>query len=354
MPLKLERPKKGKIWYVSGTVGGRRLRKSTGTTKRALANSLKAQWEAELENRRIYGDASVATFGEAVENYINAGGEERYLLPLLEHFGNGKLLTDLDQKTLNAMAPALYPRCKASTLDRYVYTPFIAIMNNAAEDGLCPVKKWKRPKGRATPTQFRWLWPDEFEAVWQAAPPHGRVILDTLAGTGIRETEGVGLEFSDLSLRHAQAWLWKTKNNDPRRIELPARTVTSIETALHDEGPVLLNGGGAPFVVTSEGGGALATSLRTWALDAGVKPFGAHVLRHTFATWFYSATLDIMRLKYLGGWKSDTVERYTHLAPRGLKDELRKFGWDFEPRKNWRIIDEQLGGSEIVSINPKR
>lgn len=349
MPLKLERPE-GKIWYVTGTVGGVRLRKSTRTAKRALANSLKVQWETELENRRVYGAPSVATFAEAVVAYVEAGGEATYLSPLLEHFGEKKLLVDLDQRSLNAAAKALYPGCKPSTLDRCAYTPFIAIMNNAAEDGLCPVKKWKRPKGRDKPTKWRWLWPDEYEAVWMAAPPHGRIILDTFVGTGIREGEGIGLDFEDLTLPLAQGWIWNPKNDDPRRIELTPRTVASIETVLHREGPVLLNGGGAPFVVTSDGGGALATSLRTWASNAGVKPFGAHVLRHTFATWFYSVTTDRVRLKSLGGWKSSAVDRYTHLAPRGMKKELLRHGWDFEPPENWQEFDREKPGANIVPI----
>lgn len=333
MPLELKRPK-GKNWYVSGTVGGKRFRRGTKTPRRDLAEALRIQWEGELEARRVYGPRPTATFAEAVNLYLDRGGEARFLAPLLAHFGKS-LLADLDQAALDAAARALMPARPgqkapaASTLNRQIYTPFIAVMTAAAEDGLAGPRKWRRPRGHDRRTRFRWLWPDEFEAVWMAAPAHGRILLDGFAGTGLREAEGLGLDWSDTALDLKQCWAWDTKEDDPRRVDLPDRTAASLANALHREGPVFLDGGGAPFVLQPDGGGALATSLRCWARDAGVAPFGAHVLRHTFATWFYSQTRDPLALKAAGGWRSNAYERYAHLAPRGLGPELLRHGWDF-------------------------
>lgn len=65
---------------------------------------------------------------------------------------------------------------------------------------------------------------------------------------------------------------------------------------------------------------AFAGARRRAGLDASVTP---HVLRHTWATWFYGLSRDVMLLKHEGGWKSlRMVERYTHLLPAEFRDQV--------------------------------
>lgn len=55
-----------------------------------------------------------------------------------------------------------------------------------------------------------------------------------------------------------------------------------------------------------------------------------HVLRHTWATWFYAQTRDFGTLMDQGGWsKADMANRYRKLAPDDLSERLLKHGWDF-------------------------
>lgn len=340
MPLKLARRKGQRNWYVEGAVGGVRVRESAKTPDRRVAEAFRIARERELEDRRVLGPAAVATFAEAINLYLDAAGPARasaagrFLAPLLEHLGKARLAS-LTQADLDAAARAIHPGAKASTLNRQVYTPFIAVMNEAAIAGLAPYRKWRRPKGHARPTRFRWLWPAELERVWAAAPPHGRVLLDLLAGSGLREAEAAALDWRDVSLATGELWVWESKTDAPRRVEIPPRTVAALAMLDHRDGEVILNGGGAPYVLAPNGGGAFSTGLARWAHDANVEPFAAHVLRHTFATWYYSATRDRERLKAQGGWRSDQVDRYCHLAPRSLEHELAAYGWRFDrPAEN--------------------
>jgi integrase len=333
MPLKIIRPAGGQTWYVSGTIAGTRIRQSTKTTSRSLAESIRVKREAELEQRRVFGARSVATFSEALNLYLDRGGEARFLAPLLDRFGAMRL-ADIKQADLDRGIAELYPGAKPSTRNRQGYTPFIAVMNEAAINDLCAYQKWRRPRAHNKRTKFRWLWPHEFEDVWLAAPAHGRALLDLFVGAGVREAEGAWLDWRDVSLPLAQGWIWDAKNGESRRIELPPRTVSSLANLDHREGRILLNGGGGEYHLDLRGGGALGKGVRQWADSAALEPFGTHTLRHTFATWFYSATLDRERLKALGGWKSDEVDRYCHLAPRGLADELKRYGWDFSGGTN--------------------
>lgn len=329
MPLRVVRKPGRRYLQIVGTVAGRRIQKSAKTADRALAEAKRLRLETELEHRDLYGPQAVASFAEAMNLYLDAGGEDRYLTPLLDAVGRTKL-KDITPQTLTALAARLYPDAAPATVNRQLYTPFIAVMNCAAENGLTPVRKWRRPKGHNRRTRFRWLWPEEVEKVWKVAPDHVRVMLDLYCGTGMREGEGVALDWANVRLSIGQAWLDDTKTDTPRRIELPARTVAALANLEHREGKVLLNRRGRAYRPIAGGGGILKTALAYWCKEAGVTPFTAHVMRHTWATWFYSATLDPMRLKALGGWQSGEYERYCHLAPRGLADELRRYGWTFD------------------------
>lgn len=59
-----------------------------------------------------------------------------------------------------------------------------------------------------------------------------------------------------------------------------------------------------------------------------------HVLRHTWATWFYAQTKDFGGLMDLGGWaKADMANRYRKIAPDDLAARLRRIGWEFLPEQ---------------------
>ena len=51
-----------------------------------------------------------------------------------------------------------------------------------------------------------------------------------------------------------------------------------------------------------------------------------HHARHTWASWHYAVHKDMLLLRHDGGWaKTDMVERYTHLTPRGMAPEIEAF-----------------------------
>ncbi len=361
MPLKPHPPGTfGPYWTIRGTVGGRRFSRSTKTTVKSRAESLRIKWEAELEDRRIHGLNATASFAEAVIWYLDDGGDERFLRALVDHFGDRRL-ADIGQADLDDAARALYPNAAAATWNRQVHTPFIALYNLAVAKDAAPPRKWRRPRGHDRQPVIRWLWPAEVEACIRAAPPHGRTALELFVGAGFREQEGVGLEWADVRLvgDQGEAWTLKTKTDAPRRVDLFPRTVAALRAAQEvngDRGRVLVNGGGGDFVLQPDGGGALRTLLNTIAKDAGVDPFGAHILRHTWATWRYACTMDPLDLKAAGGWKSlPMVERYVHLAPRTLAGELTAYGWDArlfsetDRVKNWSETTSDQKGS-VVSM----
>ena len=66
------------------------------------------------------------------------------------------------------------------------------------------------------------------------------------------------------------------------------------------------------------------------AAAAGLEGITPHVLRHTWATWYYAATHDFGGLLDKGGWRqSDMANRYRKAAPKTLARDLLAAGWDF-------------------------
>ncbi len=341
MPLKaVKRP--GRRYYtIVGTVAGRRIYKSAKTSVKSIADKKARALEIELEDRAILGPAAVMTFAQAYNEYVDAGNSDRFLKPLLDKMGRMKM-KDIKQSTLDRVAREIYPDVKPSTLNRHAYTPFIAVFRHVADD-LDINRNWRRPSGHNKRTRFRWLWPHDIERIHKVMPPHWQAVVDVLVGTGLRESEAIRLDWLYTSLNHGEAWIHETKTSPERKIELPPRTVATLATLKHRKGPVLLNRLGKPFKTQETGGGVFRTGLEYYCKKAGVEPFGSHTLRHTWATWFYSWNRDVLRLKQLGGWSGDQmVSRYTHIAPRNMREDLMKYGWSFDGNDQERLANKVL------------
>ena len=78
-------------------------------------------------------------------------------------------------------------------------------------------------------------------------------------------------------------------------------------------------------------GGQIQTAFNNARDSAGLgRDVTPHVIRHTWATWFYAATKDYGQLLDIGGWRTtSSAERYRKMAPADLGDRLAQAGWDF-------------------------
>jgi integrase len=64
---------------------------------------------------------------------------------------------------------------------------------------------------------------------------------------------------------------------------------------------------------------------RAALLQAGLKNFRWHDLRHTWASWHAQAGTPLNVLQEMGGWASaDMVRRYAHLSVTHLRDHAER------------------------------
>src|SRR6185312_13788958 len=105
MPYRLVPPKAGRWshWRVRGTEAGVYVDRSTKVSERKIAQRILNEWKAEAQRQAIAGPRKRTTFAEAAIAYMEAGGEKRFLAPLLRHFGETNL-KDIGQTELDACA----------------------------------------------------------------------------------------------------------------------------------------------------------------------------------------------------------------------------------------------------------
>lgn len=197
MPLTIT--KRGKVYHVAGTVAGQRIRESTGCSKRSDAAAWAHRRERELIERHALGEDATLTFAQAALDYLNAGGEGRFLARTIEHLGPTFLARDVTNTVLNQAAADLMPTAAPATINRQIITPVRAVLTMAAEDGKIPWRKFRTRKGDNKRT--RWLRPEEFEALLAASSDALAPILLAMVGTGARG----GWRVADMAMRYRKA-----------------------------------------------------------------------------------------------------------------------------------------------------
>lgn len=322
MPLYLRPPRAGKTpyYYIRGTYLGVRCEESTGTGRREIAEQLLRKKRTEIE-RGAVAKPGEPTFADAAINYMTAGGERRFLAPLIEHFGT-TALSAIDQAAIDKAAAALYPRGDATTRNRQVYTPVSAVLKRANVE-----RKIKRPIG--CKKSVSWLEPEQAFALFAAADdrPEFGLFLRLLCYTGMRLTEALRIKVGQVDVGRQAIYLPKTKNGDARAVHLPPELVAAL--ANHPRG---LNRNPEEKLIRYHASGRLRDLLKEAMAGAGLRfprrQRGFHLFRHTWATWMRRyGGLDTSGLMETGVWRDrSSAARYEHLD---ATEEARKA--DFLP-----------------------
>lgn len=331
MPLYLYKRPNG-IWHIRGTVQNERFDHSSKTRSRIEAEQIKAKWEADAFRKSVYGERAVGNFADAVTGYILAGGDGTFLDPLIVAFGSKKL-SDVTQAGIDKLAAKRL--VKPSTRVREIYTPLLAVLNFAFQQGLCDHPRIRKPEIKAPRTGY--LTPEQAEAWIEALPPHLSRLVTFYLATGCRASEALGLEWKDVSTGLERVVFWDTKSGHARGVDLQPRARKALGE--RGKGPIFLNSRGEPWHSYD----AINLMLRRKReKDGSLTPAHCHLFRHTWATWAYACTRDLTFVQQQGGWRSLTmVGRYTHVGSADLATAVLDRGWGFS-------------GREIPSLRPRR
>jgi integrase len=260
MPIKPVPPRAGKApyWSGRGTHFGRYVNRSTQARERALAVKIIRRWEREIE-RGEFAEPGEPTFASAALAYMKAGGERRFLSPLLKHFGETPLKR-IGQADLDEAAAAIYPDATPATVNGQLYTPAIAVLRRGGVTLF-----FRRPEGAGGKQLTTWLWPEQTTVLIEAAIKldlEFGILCIVLLHTGLRISEGLRADVDKLRIAEGYLYMPRTKNGRARAVFLPA-------TDALREHPRGLDRPGARIFKFHKGG-HLYSLLRAAAARAGV------------------------------------------------------------------------------------
>jgi integrase len=302
MPLKIYTRKKGGVYHYRGTVAGQRLRGTTGTKSRDIAEQIAAREEARAWKRDLHGPEAVLTFADAAVLYRRAGKPTRFLERIEDHWKD-TLVKDIKPGSIRQMAIDLYPNGTAATRNRQGIVPCQAIINHAAESELCPfikVKRFKTERKIKDPFTVEWV-----EAFCKHASPRLAALAIFMFVTGARVSEALRVQWDDLDLKARTVMIRKTKISKGRQAHLPMPLVVALANLPKvPDRPVFW------YRTRND-------CYRVWdtvVKRAGIKRLTFHSGRHGFATQALRSRIDPKTAAWLGGWDSirHFMETYAH------------------------------------------
>ncbi len=320
--MSLFKRKDSSAWWIKIIIDGRKIQRSAGTDDKIKAQEfhdrLKAQmWEQHrlgVRPKRSWKDAVVRWLEETSEKATHEE-DKRKLIWLHAHLGEA-MLEEITLDVVDSIRSAKLKEASKATTNRYLAL-VRSILIRARDEW-----EWidKAPKIRLfkeSASRERSLTQEQVGKLLDELPGHQREVVLFALATGLRQSNVLRLEWSQISLERRHAWIHASQSKNRHPISIPlneaAYAVLLRQKGKHPE-----------RVFTFRGKPLNAANTRAWknALErAGISDFRWHDLRHTWATWQRQAGTPTHELQRLGGWRTGAmVERYAHLAPEHLAE----------------------------------
>jgi integrase/recombinase XerD len=175
-----------------------------------------------------------------------------------------------------------------------------------------------------------------------------RALLETMYACGLRASEAITLELSELDLQDGMLRA-RGKGSKERLVPIGGKAIGTLKAYLAHSRPRLVGLRDEAHVFVNLRGGGLSRQglyriVQGHARSAGLeRRMSPHTLRHTFATHLLAGGCDLRSLQeMLGHADIGTTQIYTHLSA----DRLRDVYFDAHPRAQ---IDrgEAVGGEAV-------
>lgn len=307
MPLEIY--KRGEIWHYRGTVAGQRLRRSTGTSDRKVAERIKAEAEARAFKRHLDGPGAGLTMAQVFTAYLDADKPDRFLLKLAEYWRETPV-SEVFPETIRRAAKLIYPKAHEPSWNRQVIKPTQAAINYAAGLGWCPritVKKYPQNPDVKIPATVEWVRAFNAQAIEDDLPHLGALCV-FMFGTAARVGESCRMRWGDVDLSAGRATLYLFKPEPWTRVaHLPPELVVAMANLPSNRNPDEL-------VFDYAGRGSLRGAWNNVCKRAGIARLTPHCCRHGFATTILHRHFDVKTVAEMGGWKdaATVLRTYAH------------------------------------------
>lgn len=335
---------RGKIYWFRIQHGGKRIQTSTNTSNKKLAERIYAKAYTEIHEGKWFENdgARRHTFDEMMEKYLReyssvhkAHSTHKKDLSLLTHFNpvfsgltlnkiTPPALTDYKtQRTLQGAAPASI-RNELRLLS-HAFNIAIKQWEWVKENPVSKVS-FKELKARSVD---RWLTAGEEKELMTAATGklEGQLpnIIIFALNTGMSQEEILKLRKQVVDLARTTITTIRKKTNATRTIPIndtvKALLIRRLKIrSIHGSDYVFFNQAGNMIDA-----GRLKREFKRAVIEAGVKNFRFHDLRHTFATRLAQMGVDLYKISKLLGHKDiSTTQRYAHHYPESLRSSVER------------------------------
>ncbi len=314
--MSLYKRKDSSVYWVKLHHSGKIVQRSTGTADKVKAQEYHDKLKSSLWDQERLGVRPRYSWQQAAGRWIEetshkATHKEDIAKLKWLHSILGELM--LDEITLDVIAKIKAARLKQasqSTANRFLAL-VRSILKRAVEEWdwlekAPKVKLFKESAGRV-----RFITPEQVQALLRELPAHQQDMVLFALQTGLRQSNVVKLEWSEINLEQAHMWVNSADSKNRKAIAVPLNR--EALAALHRQ-----TGKHPVRVFTYKEKPISNANTHAWknALKrAGIEDFRWHDLRHTWASWHSMQGTPTLELQQLGGWKTGAmVERYAHLA----------------------------------------
>ena len=352
--------KRNKIWYVDLTVGGRRFKRAISKSKRLAELALK-DYELKAERKELgfldRVDVAIPDFFKQFIEYsrVNHRAQtvkryqavtERFLEFLKAHepqvrhlrqitstiFEKYKIYRRNMRVARNGWAPErvssklVYTGVKAYTIN-FELTALRTMFYVAVRMGYLEANPGKNIRKLKTDDskRRRFLTEDECKKLMASTPEQFTSVICTFLNTGMRLSELINLEWSDIDLESRvikiqKKSFWLPKAGE-RIIPINNAMLEIFKKLPKQSNFVFTNKKGKKYC-----GQNVRLKLITYAKRAGIVNLSeVHALRHTFASQLLMKGADLPSVqKLLGHSNIQTTMIYTHQTPEHLKNAISR------------------------------
>ena len=310
--------KRGSTWWIDVTApNGERIRRSTGTSDKALAKQYHDQFKAELWRIVKLGERPRKTWNDAVVRWLKekshkaTAKEDVGKLKWLDTFLRDKYLDQIGRTMVDRITDTKLAQGHSNATVNRTLELVRAILRKCVREWewlerAPSVRMLKEPSRRV-----RFLTREEADRLLAELPEHMADMAAFSLATGLRAANVTGLQWEQVDLARRLAWIHPDQAKARRAIAVPLNAEAVLLVRRQE-------GKHATHVFSYRGNVVTQLSSKAWyaALKrAGINDFRWHDLRHTWASWHVQGGTPLFALQELGGWESaEMVRRYAHLA----------------------------------------
>ena len=337
-------PGKGNFIIRGTDAQGREVYESTKTADKKAARGLLTKKEGGLLTEVVHGKKAVVTFDQAVESYLDNGGSPRFLGEFDEETGkwvgglmthlNGVPLRKITQADMNLIGKKLYPDVQTDTLNRHLWTPFIAVWRHAVALEWADMRLWLRPKTPKGTTVVRkrpvraGTKPVEYETAWnfvEQMSPGPAALMTALFYTGMRPIEIFALSSEMVNIKGRWISLYHSKIGEPRGIPLHEFLVPLFTPLVERGGVMFLSRHGTPYPIDDGESGQMKTAILGARKRSGIKTIAPYTGRHTVSTQLViEGVHPHIKDQILGHAADDMSRHYTHVPQVPMLKAINK------------------------------